>query len=144
MKRILFLVFASCALLACISSCKKENKAEDNLVGSWNLVLITGTDKVNGEVEEEFRYVVSDEIWTFSEDGSFVWYAEGDSTRGRWTCAGGQLILDVVELDSFTITVLSITENDMKLRLYSSGDWIYDGEEVFGETDRVYTFLKVR
>ncbi|MBE6232588.1 MAG: hypothetical protein E7117_09565 [Bacteroidales bacterium] len=70
--------------------------------------------------------------------------AGGSSESGRWTCVNGQLILDVVELDSFTINVLSITENDMNLRLYSSGDWIYDGEEVFGETDRVYTFVKVR
>jgi len=113
-----------CCLLLFLISCEDEEENIDPIIGSWNLIQLTG-----GLAGIDENYAPGDIVWTFSEDrlfieGSSMFIPEGESS---YLIAeyGDSLFLNRdyrVESPTQFFTYLEINDDEMTL---DENSWLY-------------------
>ncbi|GEM_PF-4231434 len=142
MKKKIMSGFAATSMLAIVgfsSSCKDdEEKAKNNLIGTWDVSYIASDDNVNGALDEDEKEIVPDTAaftFTFKDGGSgetvitpskasgvsttvpFTWSMNNDATTVTITAAGDVNVVDIITLNNSTFNGVYGTGKDKT--------WIY-------------------
>ena len=114
MKKISSILVLACLLLVAATSCKKDDKKEDTVLGKWTLVKGDWKQTFNGQVFTGSETFSASDVATFNENKTFTWTAGEESMAGTWTQDGNIITLSAMEDDQpvqveYTIKTLTST-----------------------------------
>lgn len=125
MKKFLFLGITM--LMLVLTACNKES--EQNIVGSWKLVLIQESNESNDydwdfSNESESYALEDDYYYDFQKDGVVTFYdKDGNDGSCKWVYVDGKIIIDET---TYNIENFSHKEMDLVISNY---DEYYDEDE---------------
>ena len=133
MKKVLFLGIAM--LMFVLTACNKES--EQNIVGSWKVVLQQYTSEDSDGYYETGNYAVEDDIYfIFQKNGDFAYcYEDGIDQEGKWAYIDGKIVIG-----EDTYTIENFSHKEMDLVFVDFDEDYYDG--YYWERDTYRMHLK--
>ena len=127
--RKIYVLLAIFVNLILVLACNSKQPSKEQLVGTWKHPIQVGAISINES--EEVTPMYNNEIFTFNEDGTFVFGEYGESSplyevKGNWELSndkkriefsyeGGETSsIDIREFDGTSFITTSIKGNDFK------------------------------